>query len=125
MLLGTTSSNDQLLDLVGRVYATAVRPSEMPAWLESLTECLGATFTQTYTYHRQSGLVLDAQISHPALTEKAHEDYTREWNRLDPRPALQATLPSGSVLLCHEHFDAEYVARSPFYQEYFIPIGLR
>jgi DNA-binding CsgD family transcriptional regulator len=34
-------------------------------------------------------------------------------------------LPSGSVMLCHEQFDDKYVARSAFYQEYFIPIGLR
>ena len=125
MLSGSRPSTDQLLDLVGRIYATAVRPAEMTACLEALTQCVGATFTQTYTYQRHTGVVLDAQISHPFLTDKAHGDYTREWHRHDPRPVLQATMPSGSVLLCHEHFDEGYVARSAFYQEYFIPTGLR
>jgi DNA-binding CsgD family transcriptional regulator/PAS domain-containing protein len=118
-------STEKLLDLVGRIYTTAVKPTEMTACLEALTDCLGATFTQTYTYDRQNGFVVDAQISHHALTDKAHDDYTREWHRYDPRPKAQATLPSGSVLLCHEHFDEKYVSRSAFYQEYFIPIGLR
>jgi DNA-binding CsgD family transcriptional regulator len=120
-----TALTEELLDLVGRIYTSAVKPAGMTATLEGLAQCLGATFTQTYTYDRNTGTVLDAQISHHALTDKAHADYTHEWYRHDPRPARQASMPSGSVLLCHQHFDEAYVARSAFYQEYFIPIGLR
>lgn len=118
-------STEQLLDLVGQIYATALQPGRMTQALQALNDCVHGTFAQVYTYHRGTGQVLDAHLSETVINAEGHERYVRDWSALDPRPKKQLELPLGSVMLCHEHFDQKYVDRSSFYQEFFIPVGLR
>jgi DNA-binding CsgD family transcriptional regulator len=52
-------------------------------------------------------------------------DYIRTYHRIDPRVALQGPWPTKKWLACQEHFDDDYVAKSPFYQDFLIPYGGR
>lgn len=51
--------------------------------------------------------------------------YLRQYHRSDPRMGLVAPLQIGEWTSCHEHLDDAYVASSPFYQDFLIPVGGR
>ena len=115
---------DQLLDLVGNLYASALDPSAATAALDALCSSLGSSATQIYTYDKGSGMVLASQTN-DVINEERNDQYIRHWGALDPRPVALASLPSGGIIRCHESFDEKYVARSSFYQDFFIPNGFR
>lgn len=52
-------------------------------------------------------------------------DYLRLFHATNPRIAPTLATPAAAWMHCHEHFDAAYVAQSPFYQDFLIPHGGR
>jgi len=52
-------------------------------------------------------------------------EYVRTFHRIDPRMAFLAPLQPGEWASCHEHFDTDFVASNPFYQDFLIPVGGR
>jgi DNA-binding CsgD family transcriptional regulator len=120
------SSNDELLDLVGSIYASALEPVDMTQALRAVSTTVQGTFAQMLTVHRKSGRVLTSLISDgsPALV-KAHWEYLSEWAAFDPRAAWLASLSSGAVARCHDHFDDAFVGASSFYQDHLIARGFR
>lgn len=50
--------------------------------------------------------------------------YNVHYGALDPRRQLAANR-AGTVIACHHHFDKRFVSGSEFYQDFFLPIGLR
>jgi DNA-binding CsgD family transcriptional regulator len=117
---------EDFLNLVGLIYASSVEPEKTTEMLRVLSHTLGGTSAQTFTWHKSSGKILHSQFSGAdAGLEEANSQYLSHWGALDPRTASLASLPSDEVLLCHEKFDDRFVAASRFYQDYFIPRGLR
>lgn len=51
--------------------------------------------------------------------------YLRHYHRSDPRMDLLKPLQIGEWTSCHELLDAAFVAASPFYQDFLIPVGGR
>jgi DNA-binding CsgD family transcriptional regulator len=51
--------------------------------------------------------------------------YAAHYGAIDPRKALASRLAPGEWLACNQHFDARFVDRSAFYQDFLIPCGLR
>lgn len=119
-------SNEELLDLVGSIYACALEPAGMSQTLRALNTTLQGAFAQILTLHRETGRVLHSWISEdsPPL-EKAHRQYLGEWARRDPRAPWLASLPAGAVVRCHERFDDAFVAANSFYRDYLMAHGLR
>ncbi len=60
-----------------------------------------------------------------ALPAQAGLDYLCHYHLTDPRSALLMNLGPGEWVNCHEHFDEDFVAGSPFYQDFLIPHGGR
>jgi DNA-binding CsgD family transcriptional regulator len=116
---------DQALDLVGLLYKQALDPRVAPEPLSRLSALLASRGAQMYTYDRTSGQVIEASSDDNEDHKNANQLYVEHWASLDPRPALSAKQASGSVLRCHDHFTDSFVAKSPFYQEFFIPKGFR
>lgn len=52
-------------------------------------------------------------------------DYVRHFHRIDPRMSFLVPLPTGQWASCHEHFDDDFVAKDPFYQDFLLPAGGR
>ena len=52
-------------------------------------------------------------------------EYISKWHQFDPRAAQAMATPPGQWIHCHELFDDEYVANSPFYRDFLIPYGMR
>lgn len=119
-------SSDELLDLVGSIYASALEPVDMSQALAALSTSVQGAFAQLLTLHRRSGRVLHSWISDtsPAIQE-AHRQYLSEWAALDPRVPWLASLPTGAVARCHDHFDDEFVSADSFYQRHLMAHGFR
>jgi len=116
-----TPSTDELLDLTGLIYESALEPATLRPALAALSRTFRSAAAHIYTYHRSTGQVLQSH----STDERRNQQYLREWAAVAPAPRKFALLPSGSVVLCHELFDEAFVARNSFYQEYFIPAGFR
>jgi DNA-binding CsgD family transcriptional regulator/PAS domain-containing protein len=56
---------------------------------------------------------------------KVNEDYVEHYSRIDPRLGLVMDLPSESIFSCHKYFDADFVRRDPFYNEFLLPHKFR
>ncbi|HXE47114.1 MAG TPA: helix-turn-helix transcriptional regulator [Ramlibacter sp.] len=117
---------EECLNLVGQIYACAAEPEKTPDTLHLFAESVGGTSAQTFSWQRSSGKVVHSQFSETdAVFEEASRHYISYWGARDPRAAVLPSLPPGEVLRCHESFDEKFVADSGFYQDYFVPLGLR
>lgn len=52
-------------------------------------------------------------------------EYISKWHKFDPRAAQAMATPPGQWIHCHELFNDDYVANSPFYRDFLIPYGMR
>lgn len=115
---------DQLLALVGDIYESALDPSVTPRALRSLAGCLNGAAAQLYTWHQATGQVIDSQVSEE-LQAKDNEAFIAYYAGIDPRRAEVMKRPPDTVARCHEFFDDRFVSRNEYYQDFFIPAGLR
>lgn len=73
---------------------------------------------------RRSGALTFTLEGGPRAPEAALQHLTR-YHAIDPRLSLLPHLRVGDWVHDHEHFDDDFVARSPYFQEYLIPLGGR
>lgn len=59
------------------------------------------------------------------LSPEATLQFFARYHAINPRFALGPLLGDGNWVHDHEHFDDDFVARDPFFQEYLIPFGGR
>lgn len=118
------SQIDALLEIVGDLYAGALQPEQSMTALQGMNRWLRGTSAQVISFNRDTGEVLDSQTDQ-SIPERLNDEYVAHWSKIDPRPKALAGLPSGQVVRCHELFDDGYVARDPYYQDFFIPAGFR
>lgn len=59
------------------------------------------------------------------VSASAAARYDAHYGRIDPRLGLLRQARAGTLCCDHEHFDARFVARSEFYQDFLLPEGLR
>jgi DNA-binding CsgD family transcriptional regulator len=115
---------DQLLALVGDIYESALDPSVTPRVLRNLAQCLNGGAAQLYSWHQSTGQVIDSQVS-DELQAKDNDAFVAYYAKIDPRRAKIMERPPDTVARCHEYFDEKFVSRSEYYQDFFIPAGLR
>lgn len=120
----TGPDTDQLLALVGDLYESALDPSVMPRALRRLAQCLNGGAAQLYTWHQATGQVIDSQVSEE-LQAKDNEAFIAYYAKIDPRRAEIMKRPPDTVGRCHEFFDDRFVSRNEYYQDFFLPAGLR
>ena len=51
--------------------------------------------------------------------------YHTGWGKVDPHMRATTTDPVGQWLVSHQHFDARFVSRDPYYQEFLLPNDVR
>lgn len=117
-------SLEQMLDLVGSIYETALDSGAMNVALAKLTVCLRGVASQLYTWDVASGRVLESQTESQECIA-AHDRYRDYYGQLDPRTPILAQMASGAMLRCHKYCDERFVSRNEFYQDHFIPAGWR
>jgi DNA-binding CsgD family transcriptional regulator len=111
-------------DIVREIYRAAAGLQPWSAPLDLITRQFGLWLVQFFAVDKSSGTVLFSHEGGNPPPEVAF-DWFREYHRIDPRAALVAASPPGQWIACDEHFDEDYVAASPFYQNFLIPYGGR
>ena len=109
--------------LVGQLYDAALVPEKLPEALAALTRWLDGDTCHLVGWDGQSGApLLSTTIG---FDEGIGPDYAAHYAAIDPRRLIaEQKLSTGELLLCHEHFDARFVSRSEFFQDYLLPIGV-
>ena len=111
-------------DIVRETYRAAAGLAPWSVPLDLMTKHFGLWLVQFFAVDKASGTVLFShEGGHPA--PEVAFDWFREYHRTDPRAALVAARAPGEWIACDEHFDEDYVASSPFYQNFLIPYGGR
>jgi DNA-binding CsgD family transcriptional regulator len=111
-------------DLVAGFYRAA-RGSI--GWLDALIpfqRAMSAFAVHLHAVDPAQGRVSFSYAASEASPE-AELDYLRTYHRIDPRANLVLGMEPGKWINCWEIFDDDFVARSPFYQDFLIPYGGR
>lgn len=110
--------------LVGQLYEAALDPLRLREVLTALTRWLDGDTCHLVGWEVPSGAPLLSTLI--GLDEEIGTAYVAHYAAIDPRRLLaQDRLSTGELLLCHEHFDARFVSRSEFFQDFLLPIGVR
>jgi len=107
------------------LYETAIDSSR---WSEAMQLC--AHYVGGISAHM---LTIDKQLNQPVfsahggvnVTQDNEADYVNHYIHLDPRIKLMESLAVQDWWLCVDNFDREFVNRSEFYQDFFIPNSAR
>ena len=111
--------------LIGDLYEAAIRQDGFLATFQTVVESLGINVFHMFSW--------DVVRNAPHLsvhTPGSHVDwvvslYDQYYGALDPRRAFVEKGRVGDFLFCQDFLSDSDVARSEFYQDYQIPIGLR
>jgi DNA-binding CsgD family transcriptional regulator len=101
--------------------------SGLESWLRPLNEIahvFDAWAVQLLGVNKSTG-VMSFSFEAGSAPPAGPVEYLRHYHRIDPRLAKVGPFPPGKWFACEEHFDPEFVEKSPFYQEYLIPLGAR
>lgn len=92
--------------------------------LGDIAQALDSWCVQVMGVDKRTGALLFSHYGGIA-TPGASLGYITRYHAIDPRVQLLMREPYGTWVHCHEHFDEAFVARSAFYQEFFLPNGGR
>jgi DNA-binding CsgD family transcriptional regulator/PAS domain-containing protein len=109
---------------ISEEYEASLDPLHWPNALECVGRACGAWGIQLLAFDRASGTVPFSAVA-GQITAEAEALYIEHFGRLDPRVPLVARMAVGDLMICHEHFGGDFVARSEFYQDFLIPNGGR
>lgn len=118
----TTNTFD---DVIAGFYAAA---SGRKPWVDALAAFrheVGADAIHFWALDTAKGRFLFSHLSSSVQQTDAELDYLTTYHLIDPRTRYPLEAKVNDWFNCWEHFDADYVARSRFYQEFLIPYGGR
>ena len=117
-------NTDQWDALVGELYEIILEPSRLPDVLAQCDRWLGSELSHLMGWDNRAGT---ATIS--VLSDKSYDDageaYASYYGQIDPRRYHAQAGKAGQIWACHDHFDASFVSKSEFYQDFLIPRGPR
>lgn len=107
---------------IGLLYDAAVSPELWSHALDALEPLFASSAAHFFLWDRAADR---ATFSLPSRAYRGQDEFYRCYGWMDPRRQRLMRQPPGSVLLCHEHFDPDFVRRSAFYNEFSLPAGRR
>jgi DNA-binding CsgD family transcriptional regulator len=111
---------DRILDLV---YDTLENKGAWRPLLDCLNEALDTRAVHLLAFDKRNGSL--SYSDGADMAPQIDMEYIQTYQFIDPRVALLRTLEDGSWLHCHEHFDEQFAATHPFYQDFLLPHGAR
>jgi DNA-binding CsgD family transcriptional regulator len=113
-----------IADLIGMIYREVAAEESTREMLVAFNEVVPAAATQLITWRASNGTVLNCEAA-GELLEAGNRDYLAHWALADPRRQWLDREPMGQVLRCDQHLDSNFVSSSRFFQDFFLPKGLR
>jgi len=105
------------------LYDALLEPRAWPDVLGRVADAAGIDGVH-FLFTDHAGRPLMSEIS-TQLAPEGHELYCRHFVAIDPRRRLLQTMPLGRLTLCQDTFDDDFVRRNAFYNEFYLPSGLR
>jgi DNA-binding CsgD family transcriptional regulator/PAS domain-containing protein len=116
-------SQPRFEQLVNLIYDTLDNKDAWRAVLDCLHEAIDCRAFHLLAFDGEHGC-----LSYSAGANMAPQidmEYIRVFQYIDPRVGLLRAQQFEGWMHCHEHFDDEFVAHDPFYQEFLLPHGAR
>lgn len=110
-------------DLVRSLYETIVRPTDLSRVVKEANALLQSDLCHVFGIDR-SGHETFRMVTHEEY-EPTVEAYSKYFGYIDPRRERLERAAPGGIYRCSEICDSSFVNRSEFYQDYYIPHGLR
>jgi DNA-binding CsgD family transcriptional regulator len=110
-------------NIVGALYEAAVRPE---AWTQALVAL--SSWSGADCFHLMKWNTVSQQPEfniHGDGYEAAIHLYGEYYAGVDPRRALVSAGPVGDISACQDRFDASFISRSEFYQDFLGRFGMR
>lgn len=111
-------------DLLADLYESVLAPERVPAALRAIDEALDCDGAHLIGVNPTTGAPLVSLMTSAGL-KAGEQAYLERYAALDPRLELGHRKPTGVGLACHDFFDARFVSRSEFYQDFLLPLGPR
>jgi DNA-binding CsgD family transcriptional regulator len=111
------SQFDQTLNLI---YESALAPQRLRDALSGLIAALDGDTCHLVGWDRETNIP-SVNVLIGIREDETLPHYFSHYCHIDPRVELALTLAPGQTFACHEHFDARFVARSEFHQDYLLP----
>lgn len=117
------NSEEEYDRIVGSLYDAALLPDTWRRALGELTSWTGANLFHLVQWNATSQ---QSRFNvHSEGIEGPIRLYDAYYGRIDPRRVLASECPEGEVSACQRHFDASFISRSEYYQDYLAPWGVR
>lgn len=110
--------------LISDLYAAASGRVEWDVALGNIANFLDLWIVQVLGVDKRTGHLMFS-VHGGSCSPQTMLDYFRHYSAIDPRNKPALALPQGEWMHCHEHLDDNFVAQSPFYQDFLIPSGGR
>lgn len=109
--------------LIGSAYESILRPADLRHVLTTANTMLESDLCHLFGVS-QSGAETFRIISDHDY-ESTVDAYAHHYGHIDPRRSHLDAAPLGGIYRCSEICDSSFVNRSEFYQDYYLPHGLR
>lgn len=114
---------DEWDQLIGSLYESILRPDDLRHVVTAANSLLESDLCHLFGVS-QSGAETFRMISHDEY-EPTVAAYAKHYGHIDPRRSHLDLAPPGGIYRCSEICDSSFVNRSEFYQDYYLPHGLR
>ncbi len=115
-------TDESFSDTLGLLYEAATSPDLWPDALDTLESWFGAMTAHVFTWAPEAGRRRVSFGAHSYVRTDQDWDY---YYRINPRRRILAARPFGYILACHEHFDADFIRRDEFFNDYCLPLERR
>lgn len=114
---------DEWDGLIGALYETIMRPDDLARVVADANTLLESDLCHLFGVGPSGGETFRL-ITHQEYAPTV-DAYASHYGYIDPRRAHLDRAPVGGTYRCSEICDSAFVGRSEFYQDYYIPHGLR
>ena len=116
------AKSPNLHEITGLLFEAAAVTEDWHTPLDRLHPAFNAMAAHYFVWNKTHDRPVS---SHGSTSYLGQRQALRHYLRLDPRRVMLAHQPVGSTLLCQEHFDESFVARSDYFQNYSLRFGRR
>jgi len=110
-------------NVIAALYSAAVDPQGWDAALEALKQLADARAANCFVHDAMTDGFLEYRFT--GYSPKWADDYAKHYHRLDLARGVLLREPAGKMYPMHRHLPNNVVGRSEYYQDFYIPEGLR
>lgn len=111
--------------IVGLIYEAALDPAAWGHVFAGIDKAFGLDAWNIVQIDHRSAVPELNLVGGERATGEVARLYNSYYGTIDPRARFLLEMAQGEIFSCHHHFNERFVSASEFYQDFYIPIGLR